>query len=160
MTLKLDLRSHASRNTTRQTRRRSSDAYDKVDPAGNGGGAVLQPYAEGYFSSPNNFVLTGNDGTTSPQATSEASITLQILSVATASTEAINQQTPGGADSNVTASHRAAPAAASTAPHLAHRGSVPHHKRFRQLARNRTLKGRTCGLAFLQRWMWPIRQQL
>src|SRR3981189_797557 len=27
MTLKLDLRSHASRNTTRQTRRRSSDAY-------------------------------------------------------------------------------------------------------------------------------------
>ena len=27
MTLKLDLRSHASRNTTPQTRRRSSDAY-------------------------------------------------------------------------------------------------------------------------------------
>src|SRR6202035_2383899 len=27
MTLKLDLRSHASRNTARQTRRRSSDAY-------------------------------------------------------------------------------------------------------------------------------------
>lgn len=86
---------------------------DKVDPAGNGGGADLQPYAEGYFSSPSNFVPTGNDGTTSPQATSEASITLQILSVATASTEAINQQTPGGADLNVTASHRAAPSGGS-----------------------------------------------
>jgi len=29
MTLKLDLRSHASRNTARQTRRRSSDAYPR-----------------------------------------------------------------------------------------------------------------------------------
>jgi hypothetical protein len=32
MTLKLDLRSHASRNTTRQTRRRSSDAYPRSSP--------------------------------------------------------------------------------------------------------------------------------
>jgi len=31
MTLKLDLRSHASRNTLRQTRRRSSDAYGHRD---------------------------------------------------------------------------------------------------------------------------------
>ena len=44
---------------------------DKVDPAGNGGGAVLQPYAEGYFSSPANFVPTGSDGTTSPETASE-----------------------------------------------------------------------------------------
>ena len=63
--------------------------------------AIFQPRA--------NFVPTGSDGTTSPQTTSEASITLQILSVATASTEATNQKTPGGADLNVTASHRAAP---------------------------------------------------
>jgi hypothetical protein len=34
MTLKLDLRSHASRNTRRQTRRRSSDAYDQAADRG------------------------------------------------------------------------------------------------------------------------------
>src|ERR1700729_2586082 len=33
MTLKLDLRSHASPNTTPQTRRRSSGAYDRLAPA-------------------------------------------------------------------------------------------------------------------------------
>jgi hypothetical protein len=46
MTLKLDLRSHASRNTTRQTRRRSSDAY-----AFSEGKTPLQIMAMGHRSS-------------------------------------------------------------------------------------------------------------
>lgn len=66
---------------------------DKVIPTKDGG-SVLQPYAEGYFSSPTNFVPTRSDGATSSQATSGASIALQIL------TETITSQpSPGRAAS-------------------------------------------------------------
>jgi hypothetical protein len=49
------------------------------------GGSALQPLGEGYFSSPTNFVPTGNEDVegSSSSAASEASLTLQILSETT-----------------------------------------------------------------------------
>ena len=56
---------------------------DKISRLANGD-LVLQPLAEGYFSSPTNFVPTGSGATNgSPSETSDTSIALEILSMAT-----------------------------------------------------------------------------
>jgi hypothetical protein len=69
---------------------------DKVVPTGTGA-STLQPYAEGYYSAPTNFIPTGSDGATSSQATSDASITLQILNEAiTSSDQANSSQSQSG----------------------------------------------------------------
>jgi hypothetical protein len=87
---------------------------DKIVPTG-GGGSALQPYADGYFSSPTNFVSTANGGEASSQATSEASITLQILSETTTnSAQAIGQEPSDG--SGAPARHGVAARAASHQP--------------------------------------------
>jgi hypothetical protein len=65
---------------------------DRATRLGNGD-STLQPLAEGYFSSPTNFVPIGSLGGSS-SATSEVSVTLQILSETTnASVQAKSQPT-------------------------------------------------------------------
>jgi len=86
---------------------------DKVAPTGTGGSA-LQPYAEGYFSTPTNFIPTGSDGANPSQTTSDASITLQILNEAiTSSNQASSPQSQsatapvaGAGEKPGTATHR------------------------------------------------------
>lgn len=69
---------------------------DKVVPTGTGG-STLQPYAEGYYSTPTNFIPTGSDGATPSQTTSDASITLAILNEAiTSSDQASSPQSQSG----------------------------------------------------------------
>ena len=87
---------------------------DKVDPAGDGGGAVLQALRGRLFFEPDQFCadrhrrddLAAGDVGSQHYAADPKRAT-------TDSTEATNQQTPGGADSNVTASQRAAPSGGS-----------------------------------------------
>jgi hypothetical protein len=85
---------------------------DKIVPTGSGGSA-LQPYAEGYFSSPTNFVSTANGGGADSQAASEASITLQILNETTTDSTQSGQQPSDGSSSGAPTLH----GVARTAPH-------------------------------------------
>jgi hypothetical protein len=97
-----------NQTTTAPNNQLQTELSSAIAPLRNGGSAP-QPIAEGYFSSPTNFVPTGS-GADPSSANSDISITLQILSeTGTNTSKAKDQHSPGRADTATTPTAGSAP---------------------------------------------------